>query len=143
MGPGPKLAAFFTESRLRIISAGAVIALIVGAVKFGLILFLLHVHTPQALLKLQDSVLTGVLAALAVCAVLVIARERRRYIRNELKSVANLNHELRNALEVLVCSEYLAESSKGEAILESVERINRTLNDLLGSGPGKNMNRPK
>jgi len=126
-----KLAVFLTENGRRIVIAGMGTAIIVGAAKFGLVSFLLHIQTPRAYLRLQDAVITGFLAAIAVCAVLQFASERRKFIRNEIRTVANLNHELRNALEVIIGSEYLAESSKGDAILESVERINRTLNNLL------------
>lgn len=86
-------------------------------------------------LRLQDSILTGVLTAIGVWASLMIATERRKFVLKEIQTVANLNHELRNALEVILGSAYLAESSKGGAILDSVERINRTLDSILGT-PG-------
>ncbi len=46
--------------------------------------------------------------------------------------VISVDHELRNALEVILGSDYLKQSTKGEAILDSVERINRTLDSILG-----------
>lgn len=128
---GSKVAAYLTESNWRILAAGISTALVVGVAKFGLVSFLLHIQTSRAYLRLQDAVLTGLLAAVAVWAVLQITSERRKYIRREIQTVANLNHELRNALEVIIGSDYLHQSNKGDAIFDSVERINRTLNNIL------------
>jgi len=130
---GSKLSGCVTQSGWGIVSAGAATAAIVGFLKFGAVSFLLHLNAPRDYLRMQDAILTGLLAAAAVCAVLWGVKQRRKYVRGEIQTVANLNHELRNALEVIIGSEYLAQSSKGEAILESVERINRALNNILGS----------
>jgi hypothetical protein len=129
-----KLSVYFSESGWKILSAGAATAVLIGAVKFSAVSLLLYLHTPRTYLKLQDAVLTGLLAAAVVCVLLQGVNRRRKFVRREIQSVANLNHDLRNALEVIVGSEYLSQWSQGDAILESVERIDRALNKILDNG---------
>jgi hypothetical protein len=60
-----------------------------------------------------------------------VERARQREQQRQIQVVADLNHNLRNALAVILASEYLAQSEKATAILESVDRIDRTLLTIL------------
>ena len=129
---GSKLALYVTASTGRIAAVALTVATCAGLAKYGLVALLVRWHTNAVYLRLQDTILTGVLVGLGVWAGLMVTHERRKYIMKQVETVAQLNHELRNALEVILGSEYLNKSNKGEIILDSVERINRTLDAILG-----------
>jgi signal transduction histidine kinase len=122
----------WTESPLKI-SAVIVSAFVVaGSAKFLIVTVLVHLHVPQMFLRLQDAILTGALAAILVLTVLLAVASRRKRVQEELQTIAMLNHEIRNALEVIIGSDYLPQSEQAAAIIQSVDRINRTLKGLLG-----------
>lgn len=131
MGRTSSLAAAVTDSNGRIASVGIIAFIAAGLLKFAAVSVLLHFGVHRRYLRLQDAVITGALAALLVSFALIAMAIRRRYVRQQIEVVSNLNHELRNALEVILGSEYLPKSNQAEAILESVNRIERTLVRLL------------
>ncbi len=133
-----KLARGIVDSATRVALAALACAILAGIAKFVIVGILVRFEIPSQYLRLQDSVLTGIFTAIGVWAAFMIVRERRRVVLRQVETVAALNHELRNALEVILGSDYLANSKQGEAILSSVERINRTLDSILerpGSKP--------
>lgn len=119
-----------TPSRRAAAVSGAFV--IAAVTKHVLVTTLIYFHSARFYLRAQDAVLTGALAALMVWALLEAVAARQRYVRKQIEVVANLNHELRNALQVIIGSEYLPKTDKANAILESVERINQNLSKLLG-----------
>ncbi len=135
--PLVKLASGIAGTAPRVAVASLVSAIVAAVAKFALVGVLIWYQTPSQYLRLQDSVLTGIFTAIGVWAALMIVRARRKYVLKQVETVANLNHELRNALEVILGSEHLVHSRQGEAILESVERINRTLDQVLQKTPRK------
>jgi hypothetical protein len=48
-----------------------------------------------------------------------------------MEKVAELNHHVRNALQVIRDSHLLPEERQAQAVIESVERIDRTLRHLF------------
>jgi hypothetical protein len=133
-----KVASLLTGGKdWRIFGTAIVTAVVVGLAKYAVVGVLVRLETPAMYLRLQDSILTGLLAAVVVGAALTISNVRRKFLLKEVETVASLNHELRNALEVILGSEFLALSNKGEAILDSVERINRTLDNIVGRKPNR------
>jgi hypothetical protein len=73
-------------------------------------------------------------AALAPLLMLIAARERRRRVVDDLRRIAQLNHEVRDALQVIVYGEYESAATPTEhrtAILGSVEQIDKTLRQLF------------
>jgi len=58
------------------------------------------------------------------------ARERREYVRSQVQESARLNHEIRNALEVIAHAGYLLNDlTYGPAVAESVNRIKKSLGE--------------
>jgi hypothetical protein len=47
--------------------------------------------------------------------------------------VADLNHHLRNALDIILASDYLRQTDRATAICESVERIDHALTNIIGA----------
>jgi hypothetical protein len=58
-------------------------------------------------------------------------RQRRRQVRAELDKIAELNHRVRNALEVIIAVQYHAPEDQERIILDAVSRIDATLRDLF------------
>jgi signal transduction histidine kinase len=97
----------------------------------GTVLLLAHLGTPPKYMQYQDAVITGILATAFTWAFLQAERARQREQQRQIEVVADMNHHLRNELEVILASEYLRQADKADAILVSVERIERTLHVIL------------
>jgi nitrogen-specific signal transduction histidine kinase len=68
------------------------------------------------------------LAVVAAWFLFEAARERRARIRADIEKSAELNHEIRNALEVIGHAGYLLNDVVyGSAVAESVDRIKKSL----------------
>lgn len=109
------------------LSAIAVIALC----KFAVIYLLLYAGASVDAMRLQDSLTTGLLGGLAVWVALSVARFRREQIREQVRVIGDLNHHLRNALSVILNSQYLPEHEQKNAVLASVDRIDRALQQIV------------
>ena len=116
------------------------IAAVVGvfAISAGLLEYLIHTSVMQTNISPQaqaiiDAVLVCGAAALAPLLLLLAARDRRRVL-DDLRRIAQLNHEVRNALQVIFYGEYESAATPTEhrtAILGSVEQIDTTLRQLF------------
>jgi ABC-type protease/lipase transport system fused ATPase/permease subunit len=126
-----KILTRITSSRRAVALTAFAILLAVGIAKFAIVVCLLQLGVPRAVLQAQDAVITGGLSATLVWLLLVAVRARRNQQVEQIQVVADLNHNLRNALEVILSSEYLRQSNHATAIRESVERIDTTLSTLL------------
>ena len=118
------------------VAVTALLTLIVAAaVKLAAVMVLLYVvHVPRTVLQGQDALITGVLAASFVWVLLGVERMRQHEQEKQVKVIADLNHHLRNALEVILSSDYLSHDTKAGAILHSVERIDHALTAIVGPG---------
>jgi hypothetical protein len=124
----------FTRSRFAVAVTVSVALILAGAAKLGAVSLLLHIGAGRRVLQGQDAIITGILTACLVWVMLRLERARRREREKQIRAVANLNHEVRNALDVIVCSEYLG-TGRGTAIVESVERINSALYEITAETP--------
>lgn len=107
--------------------------LVAGTVKLIAVLLLLHVfRVPRTVLQAQDALITALLVGMFVWVLLGAERVREREQEKQVKVVADLNHHLRNALEVILSSDYLGHDVRASAILNSVERIDVALHAILG-----------
>jgi hypothetical protein len=78
----------------------------------------------------------GFATAVIISMLLLAVRERHRRMLQEVQRVAELNHTVRNALQVIVHSQYLPpDEQDAGAILESVQRIDDSLRDLFPTIP--------
>jgi hypothetical protein len=124
-----------TSSQCSIAIAVGITLFVVGVAKFLIVLLLLDIGVARAVLQVQDAILMGGLAAALVWVLLAAVEVRQKQVQQQIRVVADLNHHLRNALTIILASEYLRESEKATAILESVERIDTTLRLLLPQPP--------
>lgn len=71
-----------------------------------------------------DSLIVALSFSLAIWFVLAGNRERRKRVQEEMERIAELNHEIRNALQVIVHSHYSDEDvGHRQMVLESVKRV--------------------
>ncbi len=126
-----KVVAVLTDKPSLIVLAACVIACMAGLAEFAILTVLANLNVSRLSLRIQNSAVTGVVAGAFIWAVLIMFSLRRQHLRRKLYVVADLNHELRNALEVILQSGYLPIDQRHSALLDSAERINKALTELL------------
>ncbi len=83
---------------------------------------------------LVDAATIGSGAAVVLWVLLLGVRARRRRVAEDLARIAELNHEIRNALQVITHVQYLTASREREMVLTSVSRIDAVLKRLFPIG---------
>jgi hypothetical protein len=116
--------------------AMAVIAVLVSGVLAGLLEFITHLAVAKSRPPLQfhaevDAAVMASITMILISVIIAAARARRRQVLKEVETVAELNHHVRNALQVIRDSHLLPEDRQAQAVIESVERIDRTLRHLF------------
>ncbi len=107
------------------VAVGVIVVLLTMA--FDLLVDVFHPH--GFWIFLVDDVLMGV-----VCAVIVLLYEqrRRRELAAKLAVIAEMNHRVRNALEVIQYSAYATHEKQHIAMIgESIAKIEAALNEIL------------
>jgi hypothetical protein len=92
---------------------------------------LMRLGTSGELYAVIDATIIGAVAATIGALALIGVRERRKRDIEHLRTVAELNHQVRNALQVIVDDYYLSREAHTEAVISSVDRIDRTLRSLF------------
>lgn len=75
----------------------------------------------------------GVIALMTIAMVGVCfasARAKRQVMLEKIRTASELNHHLRNALQVITQSRYLPEEKQNEAVFTSIDRIDEALKRL-------------
>ena len=109
---------------------------------FGSVEFIVHklvgsLRLPTDAVAVLNAGVLGVSFGLAVWLLLVGNCERRTRVREDLERIAELNHEVRNALQVIAHSHFDADSAHREMVMDSVARINAVLKrvfPVVGAG---------
>lgn len=113
------------------------IVVILTAVAFALLDFLAdmlgHVVAHDIAIAAVRAAIIGVAAGSLMWLGLIAVRQRRRHISAELNRIAELNHRIRNSLQVIVHAQHFAQDPARSMVLESVEKIDKTLHDVLPS----------
>ncbi len=108
---------------------GVVVFAVTGAVDW--ILFDERVEPID--IMLASDALAGVLAAAFALKLMVDVHERRDLVRRQLEVIAETNHHIRNALELI---QFSAQSTHNEQVISqistAVDRIQWVLRDLSG-----------
>jgi hypothetical protein len=121
------------DRRLALVAA-VLCGAVLGAVEYAVMEHLL-VAIPDRYRSALDAAIIALGAAAFVWLLLAGNRDRRRRVRTELGGIAELNHEVRNALQVIAHSQYRAEPDCRAMVLTSVNRIDaalKRLSPLLG-----------
>jgi len=110
------------------------IACITG-VGFGFDRLLLREGVPRTNVLLLSNLLTGVVAGLLLVQSKMRAIEKQRLLEHRLKKIAEMNHHVRNALQVVTFYGHMAQDEKAARLIqESIQRIEWTLNEVLPRG---------
>lgn len=124
------------DSRLGFTCSIGFAALLAGCTEFLVHEMLTRLAAPEVVHAALDALLMGLATAVIVSLLLLALRERHRRMLEEVQRVAELNHTVRNALQVIVHSQYLPQSEQDAAvILESAQRIDSTLRELFPAMP--------
>jgi Co/Zn/Cd efflux system component len=128
--------AHLCDSRLGFVCSTAFAAVLAGLTEFAVHEALTRLSAPEIFHAALDAILMGFATAIITSFLLLAIRERHRRMLQEVRRVAELNHNVRNALQVIVHNQYLPQSEQdADAILESVQRIDDSLRDLFPAIP--------
>ncbi len=102
----------------------------------GILEYIIHTAATGAQLRadrptLIDSAVMAFVTAILVYIAMAQWRARRLLLLQRLQTIAELNHNVRNALQRLMYSQYLPPREQTQAVLESVDRIESTLRELF------------
>src|SRR5258706_8945825 len=113
--------------KIAILSLGfAAFLFIVSVALDGL---LLHEHESPRLIIEASDLIAGLIAGAAF---FLYALKRRRDVTRRLETIDEMNHHIRNALQVIANSQYLPDQHKAlEAIDVAVQRIEWALQEVL------------
>lgn len=94
-------------------------------------LFMLREHeTARITIELSDGISSAVIGLL-VYQLVRLHQDRREQLRQRVEMIANMNHHVRNALQVIALTSHGKNKEEISAIRESVNRIQWALRELL------------
>jgi hypothetical protein len=103
-----------------------------GLLEFGIHTTVMQADVSLPMQAIADAAVVGFAAAFAPLLILLAARERHRKLLDDLRKIAQLNHHVRNALQMIMYSEYLPDSEENrKVVLEGVDRVGRILQELF------------
>ena len=128
----PESGRSFLSSGRVMLFAGVLAAVLVFMVGAGLDWFVLHENESRNVAISLSDTLAAVIAGALVYRLLQYERDRRKLLRQRLEIIAEMNHHVRNALQVISFSNYSADSEQQlERIREGVSRIQWALKEIL------------
>ena len=112
--------------------AHTIITVVIGTAAFALVEFIFHIAlaslgVPILADAVVDAGLCGLTFGILLWVALAAIRERRLRVREDLDRISDVNHEIRNALEIITQCQFNAEPTHREMVLESVNRIDAVL----------------
>ena len=109
--------------------------LVFGLFEYSVSRWLIGVNMDPAVHAGMQAGIVGLGAGIAVLVILQGALQRRQMVADELRRVGELNHYIRNSLELIVLATHTPEEQqRTELILESTYRIDQTLKKLMPPG---------
>lgn len=119
----------------RIVFAVAVFIVFVSAVGFGFDRLMVREGVSSLGVMLLSNALTGLVAGILYLEVRVRAQERQRLLEERLRKLAEMNHHVRNALQVVSFYRYQITDPEASRLLQdSIKRIEWTLEEVLPRG---------
>jgi hypothetical protein len=121
-----------SDSRIRLALVCVCVTLLVWIVGFGLDRWLARDGVTRVDILLVSNLLTGVVAGALFFNLSNYERLRRNLVRERLRTIADMNHHIRNALQVITyATASEPQSDSVEMIRSSVERIEWALREVL------------
>ncbi len=129
---GDKVLPAISLTTARILLMSLLIAFVIFIVGMGIDSLLLYEQETRNLAIDVSDALGGLVAGVLFFHLLQYERERRTRLRQKLAVIADMNHHVRNALQVISYHAYShADKKQWEVVHESVERIQWALDEVL------------
>ena len=120
------------DSKTRLVALCVFVMVLVWAVGFGFDRLLARDGVTRSEIILTSNGLTGLVAGYLFYTLALNERMRREQMRERLRTVAEMNHHIRNALQVITYATAVGKDNASvELIRNSVERIEWTLREVL------------
>ncbi|HSY12206.1 MAG TPA: hypothetical protein VK976_08465 [Verrucomicrobiae bacterium] len=120
------------DSRARLIFICLLVVLMVWLVGFGFDRLLARDGVTRNDILLTSNLLTGIVAGFLFYSLTDNERLRRNVMRERLRTIAEMNHHIRNSLQVITYATATQKSNESvEMIRSSVERIEWALREVL------------
>lgn len=119
------------DSRLSVAVTLILSGAVAGAMEFMTHLVVAHMHAPLAFHAFIDASVMCSMTMLLVGVAIASVRARKQAGIRQIRAVAELNHHLRNALQVISQSRYLPEDKQAQAVLDSTGRIDEVLRRMM------------
>ncbi len=121
-----------SDSRIRLVVLCVCVILLVWIVGFGFDRVLAKDGVTRNDILLTSNFLTGLVAGFLFYSLSNYERLRRKLVQERLGTIAEMNHHIRNALQVITyATASKTESGSVELIRHSVERIEWALREVL------------
>src|SRR3954462_9662401 len=113
----------------RAILLALVSALLIFAVSVSADLFLIRDHQPARLtIEISDGISAIVIGVLSY-KIFRLQQQRREYVRHKVEVISDMNHHVRNALQVISLTTHGGKQDEIVAVRESVNRIQWALRE--------------
>jgi hypothetical protein len=120
------------QSRSRLWFAVIGASVLFGLFEFAVSRWFIGVHIAADLHAALQASMVGLGAGFALWLILLGIIDRRRIVADELRRVAELNHTIRNSLEVIVLAHYdEADCERKAIVMECTNRIDQKLRELF------------
>jgi len=119
------------DSRLRLVALCVGVVLLVWIVGFGFDRLLARDGVTRTDILLTSNALTGIVAGFLFYSLTNSQRLRRKLVRERLRTIAEMNHHIRNSLQVITYATAADTDESVKLIRESVERIEWALREVL------------
>ncbi len=108
------------------------VVLVVGALGLGFDWLLVREGVKRLDVLALSNGLTGLAVGLLYVQLSRVERERRAEVQRRLRTIAEMNHHIRNALQIIAYASVTADSAQSvEMIRSSMERIEWALREVL------------
>jgi hypothetical protein len=122
------------DSRWRDLLFFLLVVLVVSALGLGFDWLLVKEGVKRLDVMALSNGLTGLAVGLLYLQLSRVERERRAQVQQQLRTIADMNHHIRNALQVIAYASAASDKTQSvELISQSVERIEWALREVLPS----------
>jgi hypothetical protein len=135
METSPKSAWIFQWSRRYVILCSAIVAITIGVTNWFFD-SLMTLYFPHLGVKVMSVTFSGLSAGIIFKLLVTAAWERKAIVAERLRLIAEMNHHIRNGLEIISLSAYTAkDKTTVETMKYGVEKIEWALREVLPKLP--------